>query len=52
VEENRIRDAITVDFPDARVNIVAMPMLPRLPAEKLKAFVCEVPPTVRNHCGD
>jgi len=51
-EKNRIRDAITVDYPDARVNIVSMSTLQRSPAEKLKAFVCNVSPTVRGDYGD
>lgn len=51
-EKNRIRDAITTDYPDARVNIVAMSALQRSPAEKLKAFVCNVSPMVRGDNGD
>ncbi len=50
-EEDRIRDAITADFPGAHVSIVAMPHLPRSPAEKLKAFVCEVSSRGRDERG-
>ena len=51
-EEDRIRVAITADFPDASVNIAAMLSLPRSPAEKLKAFVCEVSPKMQDNHGD
>ena len=51
-EKNRIRDAITVDYPDARVNVVTQLALQRSPAEKLKAFVCNVSPMVRGDYGD
>jgi phenylacetate-CoA ligase len=51
-EKSRIRDAITADYPDACVNVVAQLALPRSPAEKLKAFVCKVPPMVRGKYGN
>lgn len=47
-DEQRIREVIRKDFPAASVRIEQMTSIPRTPAQKLMAFVNEIPPGNRS----